>query len=117
MIADSVNILGQKWTILSGTRKQYPELSDRDGSTDASARTIYVHHTSKPPKPHHVQNREQYERRCLRHEIIHAFMYESGLHYSSLRYSGAWAVNEEMVDWIAIQHEKLHTAFIEAGAI
>ena len=43
----------------------------------------------------------------LRHEIIHAFLHESGLHSSSLHYSNGWATNEEMVDWFAIQYPKI----------
>lgn len=50
----------------------------------------------------------------LRHEIIHAFLYESGLWGSSAE-SGAWAVNEEMIDWFALQLPKICKAFAEAG--
>lgn len=53
----------------------------------------------------------------LRHEIIHAFLDESGLGASSLAYDGPWARNEEMVDWWAVQGPKVHVAWQEAGAI
>lgn len=52
-----------------------------------------------------------------RHEIIHAFLDESGLGAASLPYDGAWARNEEMVDWLAIQGPKIYRAWKEAGAI
>lgn len=45
----------------------------------------------------------------LRHEIIHAFFYESGLD----DYSG----NEQLVDWIAKQFPKLEKAFKEADCL
>ena len=48
----------------------------------------------------------------LRHEIVHAFLYESGLDVSS-----EWARNEEIVDWIALQTPKLQKAFEEAGCL
>ena len=51
----------------------------------------------------------------LRHEIIHAFLNESGLSYSALQYQGAWAKNEEMVDWIAIQFPKIAKVYKELG--
>ena len=53
----------------------------------------------------------------LRHEIVHAFFNESGLMESSNQYSGAWAHNEELVDWIALQGGKIYKAWKEAGAI
>lgn len=42
----------------------------------------------------------------MRHEIVHAYLFESGL----TECSGAvnsWAINEEMVDWIASQFPKM----------
>ena len=57
------------------------------------------------------------EKETLRHEIVHAFLNESGLQESSLKYEGGWAHNEEMVDWIARQEPKLHAAFEAAGAL
>lgn len=53
----------------------------------------------------------------LRHEIVHAFYDESGLSYSSNAVSGAWAKNEEMIDWIAIQGPKIYKAWSECNAL
>lgn len=46
----------------------------------------------------------------LRHEVLHAFLTESGLWGSS---SGVecWALNEEMVDWFALQFPKILKVF------
>lgn len=52
----------------------------------------------------------------IRHEIVHAFLAESGLTDSSLEVS-AWAKNEEMIDWIAMQGPKICKAWKEVGAI
>ena len=54
-------------------------------------------------------------KRTLRHEITHAFFTESGLSDSSNDFHDGWAVNEEMVDWIARQGPKLYKAWEEAG--
>lgn len=54
---------------------------------------------------------EIYRKKTLRHEIIHAFLNESGLSDSSNRFDGAWAKNEEMVDWLAIQAPKIFSTF------
>ena len=73
-----------------------------------------------------IKERELYKGMCgddgdkeiqwnvLKHEIIHAFLYESGLDSNSFSYSGAWAVNEEMVDWLALQWEKIDYVMSEA---
>jgi hypothetical protein len=50
----------------------------------------------------------------LRHEVIHAFLHESGLSGSSVT-DVPWAINEEMVDWIALQFPKISKVFKELG--
>lgn len=52
-----------------------------------------------------------------RHEIIHAFLNESGLSSDSLIADFGWAKNEEMVDWIAMQFSKMLSAFQEADCL
>ena len=47
----------------------------------------------------------------LRHEILHAFLFESGLNDSSLILDSAWARNEEMIDWFAIQSPKIYKVY------
>lgn len=53
----------------------------------------------------------------LRHEIVHAFLSESGLSDNAFIPDEAWTHNEEMIDWIANQGPKLIKAWTEAGAI
>lgn len=53
----------------------------------------------------------------LRHEIVHAFFYESGLWDNSSCDVGAWSKNEELVDWIALQGEKIYKAWQEVNAV
>ena len=53
----------------------------------------------------------QSEIATMRHEIVHAFLNESGLSWCSLDYSSGWAKNEEMIDWFAIQGEKIFNAW------
>ena len=54
---------------------------------------------------------ETYRKKTLRHEIMHAFLNESGLSDSSNQFDGAWAKSEEMVDWFAIQAPKIFSTF------
>ena len=46
----------------------------------------------------------------IRHEIIHAYLMESGLN-GSANGVDCWARNEEMVDWFAIQFPKILKTF------
>ena len=55
-------------------------------------------------------NRFETDEYILRHEIIHAFMYESGLWCNSYGVS-SWAENEEMTDWFAIQSPKIFKVY------
>ncbi len=48
----------------------------------------------------------------VEHEIVHAFFGESGLADNSNTVP-SWAVNEEMVDWIALQGRKIVAAWDE----
>ena len=50
----------------------------------------------------------------LRHEVLHAFLSESGLWSNSLE-AGAWSMNEEMIDWFAMQWPKIMKAFRKLG--
>ena len=52
------------------------------------------------------------QKTILRHEIFHAFLYESGIAHNSIGVN-AWATNEEMIDWFAIQSPKIYKVFAE----
>lgn len=57
------------------------------------------------------------QKETLRHEIVHAFFNESGLMDSAHVSTQPWSMNEEMVDWIALQGEKIYKAWSECGAL
>lgn len=61
--------------------------------------------------------KDSYRKKTLRHEIMHAFLNESGLCDSALVFDEAWSKNEEMVDWFAIQSPKIYKVFEEIGCI
>ena len=61
--------------------------------------------------------RMEREKLLLRHEIVHAFLNESGLKDNCVHIDMPWVCNEEMVDWFAIQGEKIYKAWEEAGAL
>lgn len=61
--------------------------------------------------------KENYINTVLRHEIIHAFLNESGLQCCAIKSEDAWSRNEEMVDWIAIQFPKILKVYQECGVV
>lgn len=101
-----VNILGATWTIKEGTEEEYPGLVGCDGYSDSSTRTIVVEKMLDNMDPLAKQDLSSYRKTVMRHEIIHALLFESGLEGCS-RESENWAMNEEMVDWFAIQFPKI----------
>lgn len=108
-----VKILGVEYTIVQATREMFPELNEIDGYTDTSTKTIVVDDMSELVGEIGAKKKpDEYRKSVIRHEIIHAFMYESGLAENSNEAS-AWAVNEEMIDWFAIQSPKIFEAFKE----
>lgn len=112
-----INILGSQWKIVYGSEKEYPALKEMDGYMDSSTRTIVVddmHYAEKQPGA--KANMLEYVRQVTRHEIIHAFLFESGLDTSSGK-ADNWAVNEEMVDWFSIQFPKIQRCMQEARVL
>lgn len=108
-----VNILGSEWNVKFGNEKEYPNLTNVDGYTDSSTRKIVV----DDMEASHGQigtkaDLKSYQKQVVRHEIIHAFLLESGLDSNS-NSADSWAMNEEMVDWFAIQSPKIFKVFNE----
>ena len=116
-----INVLGTEYTI---TVKKYDEdeVFERrsiDGYCDGLTKQIVQcdMHTYKGWEHEPEATIKEAQKQTLRHEIVHAFFNESGLADSSLNLDGAWAKNEEMVDWIALQGPKIYKAWQEAGAV
>lgn len=116
-----IDVLGTKYTIkrVNVGEDKYMEKMQFGGYCDNSAKTIVILNLKSTPdwkdEPDDVIKKQESE--TIRHELIHAFLNESGLRYNSFAPEKAWARNEEMVDWIAIQFPKLLKAFKDADAI
>ena len=106
-----VNILGSEGSVKFGNEKEYPNLAEMDGYTDLSTREIVVDDMEASQGQIGAKaDLESYQKQVVRHEIIHAFLLESGLDSNS-NSADSWAVNEEMVDWFAIQSPKIFKLF------
>ena len=109
-----VNILGTEYKIIFATEKEKPDLKEIEGYADFTVKEIVIKDPEKRERS--FDNSKEYSKKVLRHEIIHVFMYESGLWENSAECT-AWAENEEMTDWIAIQFPKILKAYQEACCI
>ena len=111
-----VNILGTEYIIKDRTLAEDELLESRDGYTDWTTREIVVRREQEQEEGS-LKNIETYIREVIRHEIVHAFLLESGLDECATSPFSAWVLNEEMVDWIARQGQKIYKAWEEAGAL
>ena len=104
-----VNILGTEWNI--HIVKEFPEhLKEHEetatGLCNGFDKDIFV----KDMSDCDCKDKEQLIKNVMRHEILHAFLFESGLSENA-GFSGCWATNEEMVDWFAIQSPKIFAVY------
>lgn len=115
-----VSVLGVQYAVEYRTRAQDPELkaADCDGYCDTSIKLCVArkYTAAEQKEPGSKKCLDDYMRKCMRHELVHAFLYESGLSINSLSPSG-WASNEEMTDWMAIQGPKLYDAWKQAKCL
>lgn len=108
-----VDILGTEYQIEETNEKLDYRMVGRDGYCDTSIRYCAIDDMKNVEEEEDVKyDLEQYKKSVKRHELIHAFLYESGL--DSCCY---WAKEEAMVDWLAIQFPKMIEAFKKADAL
>lgn len=106
-----VNVLGTEYTITESTENEDENLQGVDGYCDTSIKAIVIDKMENVHGPGTKKNLADYKKSVLRHELVHAYLYESGLAECS------WANNEALVDWIAIQVTKMVKTFGEVEAI
>ncbi|NCE63736.1 hypothetical protein D1159_03865 [Pseudoflavonifractor sp. 524-17] len=107
----TINILGAQYTITQSHND--PRLENIDGFCDETTKEIVVEtYEGDDGKPGVKGQLDIQRKKNVRHEIVHAFLFECGLAENS-----PWAQNEELVDWIAIQGPKIWKAWQEAGAV
>mgnify|MGYP004508125839 CR=1 FL=1 len=102
----TIDVLGTTYTIY------YKPLTDLDGYCDKTTKEIVI---STKDDNCNLGNFEIYQNKVLRHEIIHAFMFESGL-------AENWehmelGQEETVIDWFAIQGLKIYKAWQQANCI
>lgn len=107
-----IKILGTKYTIEEHIRCEDENLRDCDGYCDKSIKLIVI---AKKTAECEISDYEEYKRKIMRHEIIHAFLFESGLHENFEH--PHFGYDETFIDWVAVQYPKMLKVFKKAGCI
>lgn len=111
----TVNILGTEYKIIRATKEENKKLERALGYCDYTTKEIFIEDISRLEETEDtVGNLKESEKRVLRHEIIHAFLFESGLGYDTIY---DWATNEEMVDFFARQMPKMFNVYNKIDVI
>lgn len=111
-----VNILGTEYTIEYKSIKDDDKLDEMEGYIDLYKKNIVIANIEEREYYKNEQKAkiEKVKRKVLRHEILHGFLFESGLDCNSNK-TYSWADNEEMIDWFAIQSPKIFKVYRELG--
>ena len=106
----NINILGTNYSIHERTAKEDEYLETCDGYCDHTVKEIVC--AKFIPGQGSLKDLDDYRRKVLRHELLHAFLFESGLGSNS-----DWATNEEMIDYFAYQIPKIAKAMQELNIL
>lgn len=113
-LPDKANVLGTEYKIYYETKENNPKIEGSQGYTELCAKEIHIDRSwfesaKDDPNPELIQKDLYIEGiKIIRHELVHAFILESGLCECC-----TWAENEELVDWIARQFPKMNKVFSE----
>ena len=113
----TVNVLGTPYRIKKMAYDAEPAFKKRsiDGYCNGFEHIIVYCDldTDKRWEEETPETRRICEKETIRHELVHAFLNESGLKESTGVSNNGWATFEEMVDWIALQAPKMYALFKE----
>ena len=104
-----INILGTEYELRKTTNREDPVLNGKAGYCDEFSKVISLEQDFNENDQDAIQNFDRYKRKVARHEIVHAFLAESGLK--------DYCEDETITDWIAWQFPKMLDVFTEVNAI
>lgn len=115
---ESIDVMGTTYQIYFRTEEEDECLESCVGYCDKYLKLIVISDELKEESlemgSQWEKSHEALQKKILRHELTHAFLTECGLSENS---SNQWANNEEMVDFLAINAEKLVRLFGKAGVL
>ena len=113
---NKINILGTEYVVKEKSENEDSRLKKAWGFCDHTTKEIVINEDVNKFSEDMYTNSVEWKNKVIRHEVIHAFLYESGLKGNS-HDTYAWAENEEMVDWFAIQSPKIFEVYKKLGVI
>lgn len=112
-----INVLGTLYKVyqLESKEENDKELNSWEaGHCRGIEKVIMIAYMEDSARLGNLSNvKKEFTSEVLRHEIVHAFLSESGLRWNSNDSTNGWAENEEMVDWFAIQSPKIFKVYKE----
>ena len=113
MTKRTVSILGTEYTVEICSPEEEKTLEQCDGFCDKTSHRVVV---STKSEDCNLDDFDAYQRKVIRHEIIHAFLHESGLDCNLYHAAGpVGSHDEQMVDWVACQWPKIRRVYDELG--
>lgn len=116
----NVNILGTEYTIEKHSYKEDNELVGLGGYCRYLVPTIVIgdFKTNDSYRDETEEFLDKLEKSTLRHEILHAFLNESGIGQNAFASDTIpWSQNEEMIDWFALQSPKIMNVYKTVGCL
>lgn len=108
-----INILGTPYTVEIKSPQQDKFLERCDGYCDKTSHKIVVATKSEDCE---LDDFDAYQRKVIRHEVLHAFLHESGLDCNIYRPKGeVGGHDEQTVDWFAAQYPKIRRVYEALG--
>ena len=106
-----VNILGTDYEIKHLNETEYEKLKklNANGLAELYSKELIINSGMDDGSGKMYANFSEYEKKVVRHEIVHAFFHESGLQ--------DYCEDEDLVDWMALQVPKILKAFQETDCL
>lgn len=102
-----VSVLGTTYSVKYQTPEENSKLNGNDGLAELYSKEIILNPIVADADS--FNNLYEYANKTVRHELIHAFLFESGL--------WKYSKDEVLVDMLAIQMPKMVKAMQEAGCL
>lgn len=110
-----VSILGTEYNVYLNVRENDDAiLKEADGYTDKTSHKIVIADKNAESD---LDDYAAHMKKVLRHEIIHAFLFESGLGACAVWQTDEQEHPEQLVDWMVVQFPKMLKAFQTVGAL
>jgi predicted SprT family Zn-dependent metalloprotease len=106
-----LNILGTEYELKVMTETEYPKLKliSAYGLCEQYAKELIINKKMYEKEEKDCENLEKAVEKVIRHEIVHAFIHESGL--------TQYFHDETIVEWLAIQIPKMAKEMVKADAL